>query len=138
MGILLVSWRQTVSSSNPWTVKLKSPKCTFCELLREKSKLISKLVLRSINSKRIDAQSSTKFASSLSLWRERFLIQLSTYPPPPATYMLIPTHVSVVTENQIKILWGSPYRISDALQPYLCGEEVWRRWKEVGVVASTP
>ena len=138
MGILLVSWRQTVSSSNPWTIKLKSPKYTFCELLREKSKLISKLVLHSINSKWIDAHSSTKFPSSVNLWRERFLIQLSTYPPTPTTYMLIPTHVSVVTENQIKMLWRSPYRISDALQPYLCGIEVWRRWKEVGVVASTP
>ena len=91
MGILLVREGKQHPVATLELVKLRSPKCTFCELLR-KNKLISKLALHSINSIWTNAHSSTKFPSSVNLWRGRPLIQLSPYSPIPATYTHTCTH----------------------------------------------
>lgn len=137
MGVLLVHEGKQHLVAILEFIKLRSPKCTFCELLR-KNKLISKLVLHSINSKWTNEHLSTKFPSSVNLWRKGPLIQLSPSSPTPATYTCTCIHISVVTEEQMKMLWRSPHRISDALQPHLCGIEVWKKWEEVRAVASMP
>ena len=71
-------------------IKLRSPKCTFCELLR-KNKLISKLVLHSVSSKWTNAHSSTKFPSSVNLGKDPSANYLPIHPHLPPTHTRVHT-----------------------------------------------